>query len=327
MENILSILDRTFREVMEVSNPRVYLAEDFDRPEVKERLTLKEISLKGGELVIPCRLEERTIVLIVLGKKLSEDPYTDEDIRLLSALAGQTAVAIDHTRTYEEIKRELETTHVQLDRSQRLASLGTLTAGVTHEIRNPLAVIRAETERLANEPRDLDYLKQHRDLLLRQVDRISGIVRRMLSLAKAKPKQRVEVKLSEVIDATLQLFNICRVAVKKEYQAIPPIAGDPEELQEVFINLIQNALEAMPTGGTLTLRTFLENGRVAAEVSDTGRGIPAEMREKIFDPFFSTRHEGTGLGLPISYRIVREHGGDIKVTSQEGKGTTFRVLF
>ena len=129
------------------------------------------------------------------------------------------------------------------------------------------------------------------------------------------------------IDSTLELFPISRIQVRKKLGQIPSIKGDPDAIQEIFVNLIQNAIEAMPDGGDLAVTTYSEDGRVVAEVSDTGKGIPEEIREKIFDPFYSTRHEGVGLGLSIVYRIVREHGGDIKVSSEVGKGSTFKLLF
>ena len=125
----------------------------------------------------------------------------------------------------------------------------------------------------------------------------------------------------------MQFFTVDRIVVKKDLQPIPPIKGDPEAMQEVIVNLVQNALDAMGGKGTLTLRTYKDDGHVTTEVSDTGKGIPEEIREKIFDPFYSTRHEGVGLGLSIVHRIVREHGGSIKVESQVGKGTTFKLQF
>lgn len=360
LASILRILYETFYEVVEISKPRIFLPEyftdpqktperyvvydkethlpkslgeqiDFDDPLVGQLILTRSPILDPHkperELVVPCLLENRLIAIFVLGRKLSEDPYTDEDIRLLEVLASQAAMALDHTRSYEKIRADLETTEKQLARSERLASLGTLTAGVTHEIRNPLTVIRSETERLANQARDLVYLEQHRGLVLKHVDRIAGIVQRMLGLAKEKPTQKIDIDLNELINATLELFTISRISLKKELQEIPRIKGEPEELHQVFVNLIQNAIEAMPEGGRLTLRTYVENERAVAEVSDTGKGIPEEIREKIFDPFFSTRHEGVGLGLSIAYRIIREHGGDIKIRCEEGKGTTFKILF
>ncbi|MBU1026970.1 MAG: hypothetical protein KKA31_04495 [Candidatus Margulisbacteria bacterium] len=358
--SILNILYDVFYNAVEISNPQVFLPEYFTEPgKVSKRYLIydKETfkpNKKGGEigfddpmvkqliesrapicdpknpcreLVIPCLLENRLIAIFVLGRKLSEDPYTDEDINLLEGLASQAAIALDHTRSYEKIKTDLEAAEKVLARSQRLASLGTLIAGVTHEIRNPLTVIRSETERLANQARDQEYLKNYRDLLLKHIDRISGIVQRMLGLAKEKPKKAKSIDLREVIEQTLQFFVISRITVKQDLKPVSMIKANEDEMHEVFVNLIQNAIEAMPGGGTLTLKTYMENDRIVAEVSDTGSGIPEDIQEKIFDPFYSTRHEGVGLGLSIVYRIVREHDGDVVVNSKPGDGTTFKLLF
>ncbi|MBM3256681.1 MAG: histidine kinase, partial [Candidatus Moranbacteria bacterium] len=164
-------------------------------------------------------------------------------------------------------------------------------------------------------------------IVVGNVDRIESIVMRMLGLAKEKPRQKSPVNINDVIETTLPLFNAGKTVIKKNLEPIKKIQGDKEELQEVFINLLQNAVEAMPDGGEIVLRTRVENERIVVEVSDTGKGIPEDLREKIFDPFFSSRHEGTRLGLSIVYRIVREHGGEIKVESQVGKGTAVRMTF
>lgn len=360
LPDILRVLYQTFRDVMEISSPKIMLPENFvdpvksskqyvvfdavtakpaepeetitfDDPLVKrligQRSPLFDASDPARELIVPCLLEDRLIALFVFGRKLSEDPFTEEDIRLLQALGSQAAVAFDHTLSYEKIRADLEVAEKQLNRSQRLAAVGTLTAGVTHEIRNPLTVIRSETERLTRQPRDADYLKQYQALLLKHIDRIAGIVERMLGLAKEKEHCETDVVINEIAEATLQCFPLDRLKVVNNLRPVPPVKGDPDEIQEVFINLIQNASEAMPSGGTLTLKSYRDDGHVVVEITDTGKGIPAEIREKIFDPFFSTRHEGVGLGLSIVYRIVREHGGDIKVESEVGKGTTFKLLF
>ena len=360
LAEILKVLYSTFTNVIEISNPRIFLPEYFSDNEksskayviydkasfqplmagmtvpfdskwlktmIDKRVPLHEIKEIDAFLVVPCFVEERLIGFFALGRKLSEDAYTDEDLRLLRALANQAAMALDHTRSYEKIRTDLESVERQLERSQRLASLGTLTAGVTHEIRNPLTVIRGETERLANQPRDAEYLVNFRDLLLKHIDRISGIVNRMLDLAKEKPKQKTMVDLNESINSTLPLLSWGTIKVVKELKASRAINGDPEELQEVFINLLQNAIDAMPHGGVLTIKTYEENNRTVVAISDTGKGIPPEIREKIFDPFFSSRHEGVGLGLSIAYRIVREHDGDISVESEVGKGSTFKLEF
>jgi len=360
LEHILRVLYDTFHEVVEISNPRVFLPDNFSTPEktsnfyvaydkqtlnpaagsekikidatiikelISSRQPVQNVKELNAALVVPCILEDRLIAFFALGRKLSEDPYTEEDLRLLQALGSQTAVELDHSRSYEKIKTELEAAVKELERSQRLASIGTLTAGVTHEIRNPLTVIRAETERITNQARDLEYLKQFRELVLKHITRIENIVLRMLKLAKEKPRQETSVDLNKEIEDVISFIKFDGVKLDKKLQPIPAIRGDAEEIEQVFVNLIQNAIEAMPNGGTLTIRTLQKNNKPMVEISDTGKGIPPEIAESIFDPFFSTRHEGTGLGLSIAYRIVREHGGDIKVTSELGKGSTFRITF
>ncbi len=319
---ILKLLYQTFSDVVEVTNPRIFLPQYFTEVDKRstryvvfdrrtclpdpdgEEIPFDDLLVKklcetrapihfpynpSQELIVPCLLEDRMIAIFILGHKMSEDSYTEEDVRLIKALASQ--------------------------------------AGVTHEIRNPLTVIRSETERLANETRDQKYLKDFRDLLLKNVDRIANIVQGMLSLAKEKPRQEVDVDLNASINMALQLVRLEGITLRKETGDILPVKGDPQQIEEVFVNLIRNAVCAMPDGGTLTLRTYKKEGKTIAEVSDTGKGIPVELREKIFDPFFSTRHEGVGLGLSIAYRIIREHDAKLELSSEVGKGSTFRVIF
>ncbi len=360
LEHILRVLYDTFHEVIEISNPKVFLPDNFsgagkasahyivydretlkpkmndqkvkvDDPLVKELINKREaiqnVKELDAALVVPCILEDRLIAFFALGRKLSEDAYTIEDIRLLHALGSQTAVELDHSRSYEKIKAELEAAIKELERSQRLAAIGTLTAGVTHEIRNPLTVIRAETERLPNQTRDQEYLKNFKELCLKHITRIEGIVMRMLKLAKEKPREEKDVDLNKEIEDVISFIKFDGIKLKKDLGPLSKIKGDPEEIEQVFVNLIQNAMEAMAHKGTLTVRSYRENNKNIVEISDTGKGIAPDIMESIFDPFYSTRHEGTGLGLSIAYRIIREHKGEIKVSSEMGKGTTFRVIF
>ena len=172
-----------------------------------------------------------------------------------------------------------------------------------------------------------NYLINYRDLVVKHVDRISGIVQRMLSLAKNKRREHVELDLNNLIDSSLQLVDTSAIKVVKELQDLPNIAGDPGELEEVFMNIFQNAVESMSGEGKIEIKTYTQNEKIFVEVTDTGRGIPEEIREKIFDPFYSTRHAGVGLGLSIAYRIIREHGANIRVESELGRGTTFKIIF
>lgn len=332
MENIKRILQGTFSNILEVANPRFYLDDDFERLEVKPFLDIEELTFLENDLVIPCRLEGRLIAVIVLGKKLSEDPYTEEDLRLLRALANQAAIAIDHTRTYEEIKKELEKTEKKLERSQRLAALGTLTAGVTHEIRNPMAIMRLQAETLFDKTRDETYLKKFQATLLENIDRVQAIVDGMLRLAKNKgPESFNRLNLNEVLEKTLSFLDFGRITVQKDLKPVPPIMGEAGDFNRIFINLLQNSIQALAATGSakreIRLSTGTEGKWAVVKIADNGPGIPPDLREKIFDPFFSTRHEGVGLGLSIVFRLVEDHKGTLELKSDPGEGTEFTLRF
>ncbi|MBU0672525.1 MAG: hypothetical protein KJ732_05815, partial [Candidatus Margulisbacteria bacterium] len=248
---------------------------------------------KGVE--IPLNSSQGLEGLIRLGQKISEDSYDEKDLILFRTLQVQALAILDRIRPYEKIKEEYEANQKklheaeqQLERSQRLASLGTLAAGVAHEIRNPLTVIYSETERLADQARDKDYLENFKKEVLESAKRIKKITSELYSFSKAKKEKGVRVNINEVITTTLDLIPISRITLKKDFGAIPEIIADPDELRQVVINLVNNAITAMPEGGNLKIATYGKGGDACVEVSDTGQGILQENLSKIFDPFFST---------------------------------------
>src|SRR3989339_495876 len=296
--------------------------------------------LTKGELLIPLFSSDHLEAFLIIGKKASENSYDSKDITLFETIMNHMLVVFDRIRPYEEVKEKFETTERKLmesekmlNRSTRLASLGTLTAGVTHEIRNPLAVIRLGISKLPAEARSIDYLKEFKEKYIKHVDRIENIVDKMLHLSKEKERTEMGVDLNKLIEDYLIEFipTLGKVTVIKDLKPIPQIIGIADDLHQVLTNFVDNALHAMPDGGTLTIKTYTTTEdhiqRVAVEISDTGIGIAEKNIEKIFDPFFSTRHEGTGLGLSISHKIIETHKGKIEVQSQEGKGTTFKIIF
>jgi two-component system NtrC family sensor kinase len=217
--------------------------------------------------------------------------------------------------------------------AERLSSLGELTAGVAHELRNPLAGIKINTQILARK-KDLPEMEKR---LLNStgegIEKIQKIVDDMLHFAKPKASHFKEEQVNEVVEESLAIFqtklkkgNISFVFERGEN--LPGIRIDAHQIQQVLINLMLNALHAMEKGGTLTIRTFLEDGGgVGVEVKDTGVGIPKSNLKKIFDPFFTTKSEGTGLGLSISAKILENHRASIDVISEEGKGSSFTIFF
>jgi len=278
--------------------------------------------------------------------------HTDFDVHVVRAdgspLTLSTVASLMSDPTGEQrgvvlVLRDLSRVHdmeEQLRRSERLAALGVLAAGVAHEVRNPLVGIRAAAQLLEGEPGFAPSLREFTGIIIRQVDRLNGIVEELLVFAGQRPLQRRPCNVNQILEEALRLEEPAlqggRVTVLRRYDPeVPAVAGDPDRLLQVFLNLARNGVEAMVAGGgELTVRTRFERvapqcgGQSAAvvEISDRGPGIPPEAERQLFNPFFTTKDTGTGLGLPISVRIVEEHGGTLEVQSRVGEGTTFRVL-
>lgn len=261
--------------------------------------------------------------------------YVSAVASLVSDPHGETRGVVLVLRDLSRV-RDLEE---QVRRSERLAALGVLAAGVAHEVRNPLVGIRAAAQLMEQEPNFPPSLREFTGVIIREVDRLNRIVDGLLAFAGRRPLRVRSCNLYQILEEALRLEDAALqargVRVTRTYDpGLPAVAGDPDRLLQVFLNLIRNGAEAMPNGGELTVHTRFERvapqcgGRAAAavEIVDRGPGIPPEIREQLFNPFFTTKDGGTGLGLPISLRIVEEHGGTIEAQSQLGEGTTFRAL-
>ncbi|MFN3973815.1 MAG: sensor histidine kinase [Dehalococcoidia bacterium] len=231
--------------------------------------------------------------------------------------------------------QELKATQAQLVQSAKMASVGTLAAGIAHEIANPLFAIQGRAELLLRAPeRHLasEKAKEYLATIHTMAQRASQIIRELLTFARTQGTPE-PVHLPEVIEVALDLVGkeVTQqgVEVYKEYKEVPPIQGVANNLQQVFINLLLNARDAMPHGGTILIRCWAEGDKVKALVKDSGVGIPKEAQARLFEPFFTTKEpgKGTGLGLYICHRIVTEHGGRISVMSEEGEGTEVLLEF
>jgi two-component system, NtrC family, sensor kinase len=228
---------------------------------------------------------------------------------------------------------KLKDREAQLARTSRMAAVGTLTAGVAHELNNPLNNIGLNTEAMLDgfdDYADEEKLKMLADIAT-QVKRASGTVRNLLDFTRVENPVLVSVSIPEVVAASRKLVDNEASLSNVEFdvtlpEELPKVQGNPRDLQQVFLNLFLNAIQAMPKGGTLFVRGNLKDGgRIQVEVTDTGCGIPPEHLGSIFDPFFTTREHGTGLGLYVSYGIIEKHRGRIDVRSQVGLGTTFTL--
>jgi two-component system NtrC family sensor kinase len=268
-------------------------------------------------------------VLRVSNKEVN---FVEEDAKILIILANHMAVAMENAELYRNLREkmvELRETQEQLVQSAKLAAIGELASNVAHEINNPLTSIIGFTE-LAREDDDREMIRNSLDIVEKEALRAREIVKQLLGFARKKPLQLTEVMINDVLRDVVVLSSsqarMSKVKISEEYENVPITIGDIDQLKQVFLNIITNAVHAMPHGGTLTIKTSMVGEYIFVTIADTGQGIPQEVRHRIFEPFFSTKKDsGTGLGLSISYRIIQDHGGRIDVESEEGKGTTFIV--
>jgi signal transduction histidine kinase len=258
------------------------------------------------------------------------------DKQQMETLNGELS---EKTHKLELAYGQLEEAQRQIIQTEKLSSLGTLVAGVAHEINNPIGIIanRVEVLRLEHEEPGLDdTLKEDLEVIHRQAHRVAEITTALLAYARQSSQEQIFLDLNAVVRSALLLWQpqaeqIVRVETVLD-EPLPPIMGNVTQLQQVLINLLSNALDATPPGGTITVSTRSQGeppSTVVLEVTDTGTGISAEHLSRVFDPFFTTKPpgKGTGLGLSVCFGIVQDHQGTITVDSQYGRGCTFTVVF
>ena len=275
------------------------------------RITLAAVAVTGGEY----------------GTQVSEN--SNDEIGILAesfnAMSSKMAADIEQLQKLNE----------QLIRTEKLAAMGTLSAGVAHEVNNPLASISSLIQMMQSRENLDDEMRDRLDLISTQISRISQVTRDMMDFARTDPPPKSAVNINELIEAGLRLatfdkaFQKLRI-VKNLGEFLPEVNADPDQLQQVFLNLFLNARDAMPGGGELEITTShsLENPYLTIAISDTGTGIDAQNAKHIFDPFFTTKPagKGTGLGLAVCYGIVTAHGGRIEISSNNGCGAKFTLF-
>jgi signal transduction histidine kinase len=334
------------RILLSRDGPLIKLLRQRNEPMVKEELewvpvgpetpqTIETMDKLGAEISLPIISKDKLIGILNLGHKEDKSLYSDEDLELLSTLANQAAIAIENARLYENLKQS----QVTLRRADRLSSLGLLTAGLAHEIRNPLVAIRTFTQLLPERYEDAEFRNGFQGLALKEVDRICGLINDLLSFARPSKPNVAPENINDVVENIVRILEaqakekgigiVCELA-----KGLPKAWIDREQMKQVFMNLILNAIQAMEGEGSITISTREVNHRgtapvgqfVQIEVRDTGVGISEENLDHIFDPFFTSgKEEGSGLGLAVTHQIVQEHGGFLTVESKIGQGTGFFV--
>ncbi|HEX3745529.1 MAG TPA: ATP-binding protein [Bryobacteraceae bacterium] len=266
-------------------------------------------------------LELRVVCLVVTGN-------------LANTLAGELRVQSErHRRTAEQLAAanvRIQAAEIAARRSDRLAALGQLSAGLAHELRNPLGTIKASAELLQrNVSAENEVSREMAGFIASEVDRTNSLVTRFLQFARPLKLQLATADLSQTLDRAIVLVEreAKGAAIYRNYQPeVAPFPFDAELLERVFYNLILNAVQASPPGGAVSVKTRAGHDCVEVSVIDRGVGIDPQQRDSIFNPFFTTKPEGVGLGLAIVSKIVDEHGGKITVESEPGKGSVFHVV-
>jgi GAF domain-containing protein/CheY-like chemotaxis protein/anti-sigma regulatory factor (Ser/Thr protein kinase) len=290
-------------------------------------------------VLVPMKIGETVLGALALGSQ--ERAFTAADERLLTNIADLAALALASARLFDERARafrDLAAAQDQLVRTEKLRALGEMASGIAHDFNNLLASILGRAQLLLEHVQDAQLVRWLQVIERAALDG-AQTVRGLQEFTRVRRDEPlVPVDLNQVITDALEMTQSrwrdepqsrgVSVEVRSDLAPLPPVAGDAAGLREVFTNLILNAVDAMPAGGTLSLSTLAANGQVDVVVADTGVGMPESVREKIFDPFFTTKGpQGTGLGLSMTYGIVSRHGATIGVESREGAGATFRLTF
>lgn len=278
----------------------------------------------------PLRLMAESISRVENGDLSVRMKYEAQDE--IGRLIGSFDSMVDRLDT---TRQELEQLHFQqMERADRLASVGEMAAGIAHEIKNPLTGIAAAISIIKEDFSDSDSRTQILTEVLEQVNRLDKTVNDLLFFGKPTPPEPTYTDINGILQKTLLFAAQHRggKSVDKRLElcdSLPPVYVDPKQIQQVFLNLMLNALQAMQGQGVLTVRTasvFIEGTQwITVVIADTGPGIPAQILDKIFTPFFTTKAQGTGLGLAICHKLIRQHGGYLTVASEDAKGTEFTI--
>ncbi len=293
-------------------------------PEVRN-LLLGWVSLKG-DLVGVLRLANR-----------KQGEFQEESSRLLGIISNNVSVAIENIKLYEDLRaqmKELRETQEQLVQAAKLAAIGELASNVAHEINNPLTSIMGYAE-LIKEEGNIENIMKDIEIIERESMRARDIVQQLLEFARRRPLEIRAVNINSLLREVVALIGVqlkdASIKIHENYSELPVIMGDPNQIKQVFLNVLNNSVHAMAEnslqrGKEINIRTSNTEASVFVEIADTGHGISSEVLPKIFEPFFTTKREkGTGLGLSITYKIIQSHKGKIDVNSEEGRGTKFTI--
>jgi signal transduction histidine kinase len=307
---------------------RVILIEDIRRdPRIHYP---QEAEREGIRMVLDTSLSFRNHIAGILRIYFAETrPVSDEERDFLISLADQCAIAIEKNRLIEAQKSKFDLLALQ---TEKLSALGRMAAGIAHEINNPLAGILLFSSNLFKKVPEEGPLKEGLGIIMRETQRCKFIIQELLEFARDKEPRKTAANIATIIQKSLNIleneFRLRHIRIEKDLAPdLPDSSVDPNQLEQVFVNLLLNAAQAIDANGTVTVRARMNpaRGELAVDIIDTGCGIPAEHLGQIFEPFFSTKKNGSGLGLAVSFGIIKNHQGRLEVFSRPGQGAQFTV--
>jgi signal transduction histidine kinase len=310
-----------------------------DRYALSQSIILQDIR---SVLAVPLVARGELLGAIYVDTRMATRPFSEHDLRLLQAMASQAAMAIRGARLYQDVLasnaqlqqalHELRDTQDQLVQAERLAAVGRLAASVAHELRSPLTVMRNSIyylDRLASLNRldSPDTVRRYLAKIDDEIERQSKIINDLLFFSRNRPRKLVDVDLNSILyETTLRVTMPESVKLELALAELPSLRADADQLSQVFVNLVTNAVQAMPQGGHLQIVSSLSDQMFAqVQVRDTGVGMDADALARLFQPFFTTKEKGIGLGLSVTKSIVEAHRGTIEVDSIVGVGTCFTI--
>jgi signal transduction histidine kinase len=297
--------------------------------------------LGSNEFVaVPLMAYDEPLGVIIADNLYSGRPITGEDLQLLGMFSAQAGIGLANVAAYralelrsaelQETLEQLEKAQTNLVRAQQLAAVGEMAARVAHEIRNPLTTVGGFARTIQREPTNFANTEQSSRIIVEEVDRLEQILDNLLQVARPREIELGATDVNTTIEETCRLLREDLISETWRLELaldpdLPSTLADARQLKQAFLNLAKNAIEAMPESGQLTIRTYRENSTLAIAFVDTGVGIDEDVREEIFELFFTTRSVGSGIGLFVTRQIIEAHGGTIQAENNEGAGATFTV--
>jgi two-component system NtrC family sensor kinase len=300
-----------------------------------DKKTYLSTGFKNGKDILSSNIlingDNRGIVELIYATKmpeLDEGPFLQEERNLIDAVAKQIAIIVERKQTEEDKARLQE----QLRHADRLATIGQLSAGVAHELNEPIGGILGFAQLIAKYPKLPEQIKQDIEKITKASLHAREVVKKLMIFARQMPPQKTHVNLNQVVEEGLYfLESRCAkegIEVLRHLSpCLPEIIADPSQITQVLVNIVVNAIQAMPDGGTLKIKTEVSGKNVKLTIEDTGIGMDEKVKQKIFLPFFTTKDigEGTGIGMAVVHGIITAHGGSIEVESEPGCGTKVEV--